>query len=158
MTKKTFKFLLLFIYLMSSGCGFKVLESLETYNLNMTELNTVGDKRINFKIKNSLTVESNDNDKINLSIDLSTIKEKSIKEKSIKNKITKYKISISSNVKLFFSDKALTKEFNVISSGDYLTSGQYSATLQNEKKLVKDLTEDIIAQINNKILLIVNDF
>tara|TARA_B110001452_G_C14993494_1_gene347308 strand:- start:138 stop:569 length:432 start_codon:yes stop_codon:yes gene_type:complete len=143
---------------MSSGCGFKVLESLETYNLNITELNTVGDKRINFKIKNSLTVESNDNDKINLSIDLSTIKEKSIKEKSIKNKITKYKISISSNVKLFFSDKALTKEFNVISSGDYLTSGQYSATLQNEKKLVKDLTEDIIAQINNKILLIVNDF
>ena len=124
----------------------------------MIEIKTSGDKRINFKIKNTLIVNSSKNKKNNLIMELDTKKIKKIKEKNIKNEITKYEISLSSNVKLNFLENNKEKEFIVLSTGDYKVGDKYSTTLTNEKRLVKDLTDDLSKKIINKINLILNDF
>ena len=158
MTKSTNKFILIFLFFVISSCGYKILDNTETNNFNIKEINTFGDKRINFKIKNSLMVDSLKDRTNNLILELNTKKIKKIKEKNIKNEITKYEISLVSNIKLNFLEKNQKHSFEVLSKGDYLASEKYSTTLKNEKRLVEDLTNDLSTKIKNKINLITNDF
>ena len=100
--------LLLFL----SGCGFKVVNKSELSNFKIVEINTFGEKRINFNLKNKLSFargsESN-----SLSLDLNTIKEKNIKEKNIQNEITKYEIIINTRVKFRVIKTGLSGEFAI---------------------------------------------
>ena len=146
-----------FIFILSN-CGYKVLNNVETNNLSIKEINTLGDKRINFKIKNSLEIYSTKNSENNAILTLETKKTKIIKEKNIKNEITKYEISLVSNVKIDFLEKIQKYEFSVSSTGDYSADDKYSTTLQNEKRLIEDLTNDLVDKIINRINLITNDF
>jgi len=152
------KFLLIPLFLILSNCGYKVLNNFETTNFSIKEINTLGDKRINFKIKNSLIVDASKNAKNNAIVSLKTKKTKKTKEKNIKNEITKYEIFLSSSVKINFLEKNQKYEFNVSSNGDYLTDDKYSTTLQNEKRLIEDLTNDLTDKIKSKINLIINGF
>ena len=74
MTKSTNKFILIFLFFVISSCGYKVLDNAETNNFNIKEINTFGDKRINFKIKNSLIVDSLKDRTNNLVLELNTKK------------------------------------------------------------------------------------
>ena len=152
------KSLLVPIFCVLSNCGYKVLNNVEANNFNIKEINTLGDKRINFKIKNSLVIDSTKNSKNNAILTLKTKKTKKIKEKNIKNEITKYEISLISSVKIDFLEKIQKYEFSISTTGDYLADDKYSITLQNEKRLIEDLTNDLADKIINKINLITNDF
>ena len=158
MKKNINKFLLIFLFIIISNCGYKILDNAETNNFNIKEINSFGDKRINFKIKNSLIVDSMEDRTNNLILELDTKKIKKIKEKNIKNEITKYEISLISNIKLNFLEKNQKHSFSIISTGDYLASDRYSTTLKNEKRLVEDLTNDLSSKIKNRINLVTNDF
>ena len=158
MTKNINKFLLIFLFIIISNCGYKILDNAETNNFNIKEINSFGDKRINFKIKNSLIIDSMKDRTNNLILELDTKKIKKIKEKNIKNEITKYEISLISNIKLNFLEKNKKHSFSIISTGDYLASDRYSTTLKNEKRLVEDLTNDLSSKIKNRINLVTNDF
>ena len=78
--------LLLFL----SGCGFKVVNKSELSNFKIVEINTFGEKRINFNLKNKLSFargsESN-----SLSLDLNTIKEKILRKKISKMRLQNMK-------------------------------------------------------------------
>ena len=148
---------LIFIFIILSNCGFKVLDNLETNNFSIREINTLGDKRINFKIKNDLIIDNSNNTTNSLILTLDTKKIKQIKEKNINNEITKYEISLVSNIQLNFLEKNLKHKFTVSSNGDYLADDKYSTTIQNEKRLIEDLTNDLSNKIKNKINLITND-
>ena len=150
-------FLILFLFLTSS-CGYKVLNNSEINNFNMVQIKSSGDQRINFKIKNILTVNSSENKKNSLIMELNTKKEKKVKEKNIKNEITKYEILLSSRVKLNFLENNIEKIFTVASTGDYIVGNKYSTTLSNEKRLISNLTEDLSKKIINNINLVLNDF
>ena len=150
-------FLILFLFLTSS-CGYKVLNNSEINNFNMVQIKSSGDQRINFKIKNILTVNSSENKKNSLIMELDTKKEKKVKEKNIKNEITKYEILLSSRVKLNFLENNIEKIFTVASTGDYIVGNKYSTTLSNEKRLISNLTEDLSKKIINNINLVLNDF
>ena len=147
---------LVFLFIALSNCGFKVLDNLEP-NFSIREINTSGDKRVNFKIKNDLTIDYSNNSTNNLILTLDTKKTKRIKEKNIKNEITKYEVSLVCSIELTFLEKNTKHEFTVSSSGDYLAADKYSATIQNEKRLIEDLTNDLSDKIRNKINLINND-
>tara|TARA_X000001036_G_scaffold433953_1_gene472465 strand:+ start:2385 stop:2861 length:477 start_codon:yes stop_codon:yes gene_type:complete len=149
--------LLLLVFLITVNCGYKVLDNSKTDDLNIKEIKTSGNKRINFKIKNNLIVAFSKNSKNNLILELYTEKKKEIKEKNIKNEITKYKISLNSNVKLNFLENNRKEEFDIISNGDYPVGNKYSTTVKNEKRLIEDLTNDLSNQIKNKINLMLND-
>ena len=151
--KCTLAFLLIFL----SNCGFKVLNNLETNNFSIREINTSGDKRINFKIKNDLIIDYSNDTTNNLILTLDTKKIKKIKEKNIKNEITKYEVSLVSNIELSFLENNTKHKFTVSSNGDYLADDKYSITIQNEKRLIENLTSDLFDKIKNKINLIIND-
>ena len=150
------KYSLVFLFIVLSSCGFKVLDNLES-NFSIREINTSGDKRINFKIKNDLIIDYSSNSTNNLIITLDTKKTKQIKEKNIKNEITKYEVTLVSSIELNFLEKNIKDNFTVSSNGDYLAADKYSTTIQNEKRLIENLTNDLSDKIKNRINLITND-
>ena len=151
---KSFLFLFLFA---TVNCGFKVINESEKNNFSIQEIKTSGDKRINFKIKNNLLNYSKKNNQNILYINLKSKKNKSIKEKNIKNEITKYEISLDIDVTFNLINSNTKYKINLSSKGDYLVAKSYSATLNNEKKLIDDLTENISTKIQKKISFKLND-
>jgi|TARA_B110000238_G_C15838799_1_gene315988 outer membrane lipopolysaccharide assembly protein LptE/RlpB len=139
--------LLIFILSFTVQCGFKVVDQ----NINIfeiSEITTIGDKRINYRIKNKLLSTSQEGKDKVIKINLDTKKTRNIKEKNIKNIITKYEIIIVAEVSFRKLNETKLNKFNVNVSGDYTTSKQASITRNNEKELVKLLTN----KISDKIL------
>ena len=92
-------FILLVIFTLVIGCGFKVVNKSQLMNFNLKEINTSGENRINYKLKNKLLIfNQTENNNKSYNINLKTDKIKKIKEKNINNVITKYEIEISTQV------------------------------------------------------------
>ena len=141
-----------------TGCGFKIIDKRELLNFNIKEISTNGDKRINFELKNKLSDYNDTNSSKVIKIELDTKKTKSIKEKNISNEITKYQIKVIVNVKLIKTDNTSNLEFTIEREGDYVVADKFSQTLNNEKKLIRNITEkiseSIIGEIINKLNVI----
>ena len=141
-----------------TGCGFKIIDKRELLNFNIKEISTYGDKRINFELKNKLSDYNDTNSSKVIKIELDTKKTKSIKEKNISNEITKYQIKVIVNVKLIKIDNTNNLEFTIEREGDYVVADKFSQTLNNEKKLIRNITEkiseSIIGEIINKLNVI----
>ena len=141
-----------------TNCGFKIIDKRELLNFNIEEISASGDKRINFKLKNKLSDYNNINSNKIISIELDTKNVKSIKEKNLNNKITKYQIKVTVNVKLIKTDNTNNLEFTIEREGDYVVADKFSQTLNNEKKLIGNITEkiseSIIGEIINKLNVI----
>ena len=138
-----------------TGCGFKIIDKRELLNFNIKEISTNGDKRINFELKNKLSDYNDTNSSKVIKIELDTKKTKSIKEKNISNEITKYQIKVIVNVKLIKTDNTSNLEFTIEREGDYVVADKFSQTLNNEKKIIRNITEkiseSIIGEIINKL-------
>ena len=141
-----------------TGCGFKIIDKRELLNFNIKEISTKGDRRINFQLKNKLSDYNDSNSSKVIRIELDTKKTKSIKEKNISNEITKYQIKVIVNVKLIKTDNTNNLEFTIEREGDYVVADKFSQTLNNEKKLIRNITEkiseSIIGEIKNKLNVI----
>tara|TARA_B100000767_G_scaffold68308_1_gene64856 strand:- start:2087 stop:2554 length:468 start_codon:yes stop_codon:yes gene_type:complete len=148
---------LIIVVVFLSACGFKVVNQKQLQNLNIVTIETFGDKRMNFIIKNKLQTNSTNNDEQQIFLKLTTNKKKSIKEKNIKNEITKYEINISTNVEFKIIDKLKSFKFRLNETGSYSVSNQYSQTLNNEKQLIKTLAENISNQILEDLKSKLND-
>ncbi len=157
MLKIITKSTLIFIFFLTSNCGYKTLDNSEINNFHVVNIQTIGNKRVNFKIKNNLIVNSSKNKINSLTLELNTKKTKTVKEKNIKNEITKYEISLKSSIKLNFLENNEEKEFTATSTGYYSVGDKYSKTLRNEKRLIDDLTSDLSKEILSKIKLLLND-
>ena len=139
-----------------TNCGFKIVNNSELRNFNIVEIKTSGESRVNFSLKNNLINKKiNNNRKIKL--DLETDKIKEIKENNIKNEITKYSITISTKVNFELIGENKLGEFIVSKKGNYNVQEQYSQTLNNEKKLIDSLTDEIVEGIFNNLAQTVND-
>ena len=148
----------LFLFLFTTvNCGFKVINESEKNNFSIQEIKTSGDKRINFKIKNNLLNSAKKNNQNTLFINLSTKKTKNIKEKNIKNEITKYEIALDVNVRFNLINSDTSHKISLSNKGSYLVVDSYSTTLNNEKKIIDDLAENISEKILKKISLKLND-
>ena len=152
--KKSFLFLFLFI---TVNCGYKVINETEKNNFSIQEITTSGDKRVNFKIRNNLLNYTEKNNQNSLLVDIITKKNKSIKEKNIKNEITKYEISLNIDVRFNLMNSETNYKISLSNKGHYLVADSYSTTLNNEKKLINDLVENVSEKIIRKINLQLND-
>ena len=137
------------IFFLISGCGFKVVNQSELINFNISNISVSGDNRISYVIKNKLLPYSNNNKQTNLDLDIYLNKTKLIKEKNIKNEITKFEIVISAIIE--YKNKNTTK-FEISKNGSYTVTSQYSQTLNNEKKLIKVLSEKLSEQIIEELI------
>lgn len=139
-----------------TNCGFKVVNNNELRNFNIVEIETSGESRVNFSLKNNLKNKKiNNNRKIKLNLETDKIKE--IKENNIKNEITKYSITITTKVNFELISENKLGEFTVSRKGNYNVQEQYSQTLNNEKNLIDSLTDEIVEEIFDNLAQTVND-
>ena len=145
----------LFIF---SGCGFKVVNLSELNNFYINEIDTEGDKRVSYEIRNNLISMTKDPKKKLINLKLNTNKTKIIKEKNIKNEITKYEINLAVNITTYDKKYDILHQFTETSKGSYDVSKQHSQTLSNEKKQTMILSKKISERILSKLRNISNDF
>ena len=145
------KLIAILLTLVLTGCGFKVVQNSSFNNFSISDIITEGDKRINFRLKNKLSSASTESVNKLIQISLKTNKDKQVKERNIKNEITKYQIKITVNVTCAEISNGSEFVFSKSKTGDYSVSKQYSRTLNNEKKLVELLTDNIADQILNEL-------
>ena len=148
------KFIIISLFF-TSGCGFKVINQSELAKFDISEINTTGNKVINFKLKNKLLFNSKANDKKLIKINLESSKTKGIKEKNIKNEITKYDIYIKVKVLVDIINSSKSTEFVVSKTGSYNVHERHSITLRNEKNrtelLVDDISEEILFELRSRL-------
>ncbi len=157
MKMKTFLIIILSLGLLSS-CGYKVLDKSNLANFNIVELNSTGDNKINFFIKNKLKNKiTNSKEENEIIIDLQTVKTKNIKDKNINNQITKYEITVVSTIKVNFINKNISEIIQISSSGNYDIVSSQAKTINNQDNLEKFLAEKISEKILNKLIILIND-
>lgn len=148
---------LFIILIFVTGCGFKIENNIKKNNFSIKEIQTSGDNRINFKIKNYLLSNSKKNATNSINLSLKTKKTKTIKEKNINNEITKYEVNIFTLVE-FYLNNTTKNTLNISSAGSYIVAEKnYSTTLSNERTIVENLTENISEKILEEINLKIND-
>ena len=98
------------LFIVFSGCGFKIVDLSKANNFSVIDINANGDKKINYIIKNNILYASKNNKAKQITIDINTKKNKIIKEKNIKNEITKYEIKIITDV--IFSEITKNNSYN----------------------------------------------
>jgi hypothetical protein len=144
-------FLLLILNLFFLSCGFKTVDKSSLSRFDIAEINLSGDKRINYILKNKILLNSDENNKKLISISIETFKKKEIKEKNIKNEITKYQIIIDTKIEIKDFENSKNERFSIKKNGEYNVANQYSQTLNNEKKLIKLLTEKLAEDILDEL-------
>ena len=151
-------FILLVIFTFVIGCGFKVVNKSQLMNFNFKEINTSGENRINYKLKNKLLIfnQNEKNDK-SYNINLKTDKIKKIKEKNINNVITKYEIKVSTEVIVNTLQEKEVVRFTTSETGNFETGERHSQTISNEKKLISLITSDLADQIIDQLFTKLND-
>ena len=157
MNKKITKIFLFSILILTSHCGFKVLDKTEKNNFSIEAIEISGDERISYKIRNNLLVNSLTNNTNSIILNLNSKKIKSIKEKNIENETTKYQITLNINIQYNFVGKNENFVFNLSSNGDYLVGNNHLETINNEKRLINNLTENISDKILDTIGFNIND-
>ena len=149
--------ILIIIFIIITGCGFKVIGLSEKNNFNIADISTAGEKRINYIIKNNLLQASKENANNKITITINTKKNKFIKEKNINNEITKYDISIVADILVKSINKNESFDFTITKNGSYSVAEQNSTTRNNERKLITLLSDDLSGEILTKMRVKVND-
>ena len=148
---KKFKGLIIIFFIY--GCGFKVIDPSNFQNFYINNIETTGDKRIGYQIKNKLSIKSKDSSKENINLYINVEKDKTVKEKSSSNEITKYLITVNLKVEVEHFNKVI-EVYNISEQKDYNVSSQYSQTIVNENQVIKSLNEILISKLIKKISLI----
>ena len=149
--------LIIFLLTLLNNCGFKIAEEKTLRGYFISEIDTYGEGRINYKIKNLLKAKSTDNAKKKLKITLNTNKEKKIKEKNINNEITKYQMNITTKVNYENIFQKMSGDFIINVSGEYKVVEKHISTINNEKKLQKNLANEIADRILKELSDKLND-
>ena len=154
MKKKIFQIFI--VLLITTSCGFKVYNQADLINFSAEEIRTTGDSRINYDLKNKIISSFKNDYKEKIILIIETKKNKTIKEKNIKNEITKYQILINANIKIE-STNFNVEPFMIQEKGDYSISSQHSQSINAEKNLIKQLSNNLSDKILEELLFRIND-
>ena len=149
-------FPILIFLLITTGCGFKVFNQADLINFSIEEIKTTGDNKINYYLKNKINSSINSDYKKKVTLIIETKKNKTIKEKNIKNEITKYQISINASIQIESTEFSM-KPFIIRENGDYNVSTQHSQSINSEKKLIRQLSNNLSDKIIEELLFRLND-
>ena len=136
------KIILLFLFLLSS-CGYEAIHSKKNsvnYSFSVSELNFVGDRTVNLKIKeelNNYTLNKKDKD---FTLKISSTSEKIILAKNIAGDATYFKNKISINIKVLMNNK-FESNFMIIESFNYNNISNKFNLKKYEKEIKNNLAE-----------------
>ena len=138
------KIILLFLLLLSS-CGYEAIHSKKNsinYNFSVSELNFVGDRTVNLKIKEKLNnYTQNEKDK-NFILRTSSTSEKIILAKNTAGDATSFKSTISINVEVLMNNK-FKSNFIILESVNYNNISNKFNLKKYEEKIKNNLAETI---------------
>ncbi len=149
-------FILTIFYIFLANCGFQIVDQNYFKEYKFVETKITGDKRVAYLLRNKLRV-GNETASKSIKLALTTKKQKEIKEKNIQNEVTKYEITITANINYDVIDSGSSGTLEISKQGSYAVSEKYSDTLNNEKRLIKDLVNNISDQILRDLSLKLND-
>lgn len=142
-------FLLILIF--TTACGYQAVNNLDSYNFVINKYELTGDKKINFILeKNFRRFQLSDTNGPKLNILGESKKNISILSKDPSGNVTNYNIEISIEINVFENQKQIDSiVFSENTSYDNLDSK--FELKQYENILLRDLTNQIILKINNRI-------
>ena len=147
--------LTLILFFLITNCGFKAVDQNYFRGFNIVP-NITGDDRVVYLLSNNLKTNSSSN-KNKIFINAEVKKNKNIKEKNIKNEITKYEVNIFALISYKILGENKSGSYEVEKRGFYNVNDKHSITINNEKKLIKDLVKQVSDQILSDLRLNIND-
>jgi len=155
MKKKIFTFLL---FLFLSSCGYEAIYSLKNrinYAFSITELNLIGDRQVNLKIKQMLKSYSNPDieQEKNFSLKITSKSEKIITTKDAAGDATKFKNEITVDVQVFVDEEyklgfVITEDFIYDNNSNTIELRTY------ENRIKGNLAEAAVNKITLKLALL----
>ena len=149
------KQIILLLLLLLSSCGYEAIYSKKNsvnYNFSVSELNFVGDKTVNLKIKqklNNYAKEKKDKDFI---LRISSTSEKMTLAKNTAGDATSFKNSISINVEVLMNNKfksnfTISESFNYNNMSNKFNLKKYEEEIKNN--LTETASDKLIFKLSN---------
>ena len=152
MLKKTF-LLILFLFLYS--CGYEAIHSKKNnanYDFSINEINFVGDREINLKIKEKLNNYILDKKNKNFTLKISSFTKKDILAKNVSGDPTGFKNTITINIEVLMKDN-FKNNLQIIESFNYNNINSKFDLIKYEREIKNNLaetaTEKLIFKLSN---------
>lgn len=149
-------YLLIFLFIFTYSCGFKVIKQEEIRNFNIGELVLLGDNKINFFLKKRILREKIGG-KQPIKLTLESKKVKIIKEKNITRRVLKNEIKITVIVNYSLVGSKASNNFTITRSGIVSVGLRHSVTVKKERILIEDLSRKIADAINENLINQINE-
>ena len=137
------KQIILLLLLLLSSCGYEAIYSKKNsvnYNFSVSELNFVGDRTVNLKIKEKLNNYAQAKKDKDFTLKISSTSEKVILSKNTAGDATSFKNSISINVEVLMNNK-FKSNFIILESFNYNNISNKFNLKQHEKDIKNNLAE-----------------
>ena len=145
MLKTTFT-LILFIFI--SSCGYEAIHSKKNsgYDFSISELNFIGDRDVNLKIKEKLNNYSLTQKDKNFILNITSNVEKKVLSKDASGEVTNFKIVIKIKVEVLAKiNLEITESFNYNNIDNKFNLKTY------EKQVIRDLTNTAVDKLIFKL-------
>ncbi len=139
------------------GCGYKIVNKNFLNDYKISEIIVTGDRKISYLLENNLRFTNTNESSKNINIQVEVIKDKIVKEKNIQNQITKYQISVRAIVKFEIPEIKKNDNFTIIENGEFSVAARQRETLDNENKLIKNISSNLESEIIQNLRLKLND-
>ena len=144
------KQIILLLLLLLSSCGYEAIYSKKNsvnYNFSVSELNFVGDRMVNLKIKEKLNNYAQAKKDKDFTLKISSTSEKVILSKNTAGDATSFKNSVSINIEVLMNNK-FKSNFVILESFNYNNiSNKF-----NLKQLEKDIKNNLAEVASNKLI------
>ena len=152
MLKKTF---LLFFFLFTSSCGYEATHSkknLNIFNFSIDKLNFIGDRDVNLKIKERLSIYTLNKENKSFSLKISSTSKKTIQAKDTSGDPTSFKSTIVVNVTVLIENKfknnlQIVENFNYNNNSNKFDLKKYEREITNS--LAETITDKLIYKLSN---------
>ena len=137
------KQIILLLLLLLSSCGYEAIYSKKNsvnYSFSVSELNFVGDKTVNLKIKEKLNNYAQDKKEKDFILKISSTSEKVILSKNTAGDATSFKNSVSINIEVLMNNK-FKSNFIILESFNYNNISNKFDLKQLEKDIKNNLAE-----------------
>ena len=148
------KIILLFLFLLSS-CGYEAIHSKKNstnYDFSVSNLNFVGNRTVNLKIKEKLNNYTKDKKDKDFILKISSISKKIALAKNAAGDATSFKNSISINVEVLMNNKfksnfIILESFNYDNISNKFSLRRYEVEIKNN--LAEAASEKLIFKLSN---------
>ena len=149
------KQIILLLLLLLSSCGYEAIYSKKNsvnYNFSVSELNFVGDRTVNLKIKEKLNNYAQDKKDKDFILRISSTSEKITLAKNTAGDATSFKNSVSINVEVLMNNKfksnfIILESFNYNNISNKFNLKKYEEEIKNN--LAETASDKLIFKLSN---------